>query len=353
MKKILFPGFFCLSIAIILIFTIDSCKPRISPAEGIQVEYAKEVNFPNLNSLSLSVYTLNESSRITPKDVQGKLQILMDIAGVKGKYKLNDEEKSENELWFKNPEDPSSIVNFTLRNGDMTFNGGMAKYRADNSTPDLVKSDQAEKMAREYIHKLKIPVNENELVVAHIGGVNLGTYRDGKSNIYEKFTTVRFDRKLDGIPVLGHSRIVIQLAEKGRLNSIVSQWAPLNKKDVSRKDILVQDDLKKQIEKAILSENTETFKILVESLQVAYFDDGSGIIEPAVYLKGRTFHKTKDKEGKELVKDYPYDTFIPLLISPKVKYPFNHEGLAKKPSDADTTGKKEEIRRSPDDLNKR
>lgn len=343
---------FWLFAVVFLLFTISACK-RSPETTKIPFEYAKQIEFPKFDTLVFGVYTISEKSRITSADCEKMLKNLSEIAATDYIGKKKETEKNENKIWYESPKDPSSIVHFNLTNGDFTFNTGMAKYAELKTTPDLVKSDKAVEIAQSYIKKLKIQINDEELTVAHIGGVNSGSFANGKSDVYEKFTTVRFERKLDGIPVFGHSRIVIQMAEKGKLNSIISQWTPLNKTFVKTAELIKSEELKPLIEKSILAENTKAQKIYIESVKIVYYDKGSGIIEPAVLVQGRTFMREKSVDGKPITKEYPYDTVIPLLKSPKLKYPFNHKALEKRPYEKDTIDPKQEARKSDDDLKKK
>ena len=334
-----------------------SCFPaKDSTGLGNKIEYTKNAVIPQYEGLQLAVFTKPKDYKMNVDQGERLIKMcsnLSDVSGRGNELRLNEEQKSENERWYINPRDPSAIVNFNMQNGDFTFNTGMRAYTDKRSTPGLQKAERAVEQAKSYLAKLEILYNRDELVTAHIGGLNMSTH-DAENNkaVYEKFTTVRFDRQLDKIPVYGHSRIIVQMAEEGKLNSLIRQWTPLNKLTTKKEEILTSPDFKKQLEQAILSENTDAQKIRLESLDLVYYDDGLGRIEPAVHVTGKTVHALKSRDGSTTSQEFSYDTVVPLLKSPGVRYPFNHSNLEKRPNQINETGKSEPGRKSEDDLNK-
>jgi hypothetical protein len=230
---------------------------------------------------------------------------------------------------------------------------GVAQYLGNRTTPKLLKADKAVERAREYLTKLGFPIQESELAVVHVGGMNQGVFDGKQSTVYEKFTTVRFGRILDKIPVYGHARIFVQMAEEGKLTKVIRQWTPLEKAAVKSEEIIAADDLKKRLEQAILGENADAQKVRIGSLELVYYDNGTGIIEPAIRVKGKTVHSSTGKDGKSITEEFPYDTVVPLLKTPQLRYPFTHGGVAKAPTETDREDMQQEIRRSDDDMKKK
>ena len=321
--------------------------------DGNKIEYTKDAVFPKYEGLELAVFSTPANFTMTSDIGDRYIRLAGELAGIKNEMRLNEEQKSDTERWYINPNDPSAIVNFNTRNGDLTFNSGMKAYLGNKSTPDLLKNEKAVEQAKTYLSKLEILYKPEELVQAHVGGVNLGVHEGDKTAIFEKFTTVRFDRQLDKIPVYGHSRIIVQMAEKGKLNTLIRQWTPLDRTVAKKEELLVTDSLKRQLEKAILSENRDAQKIRLESLQLVYFDAGLGTIEPAIHVIGKTVHAIKDKAGAPSTQEFAYDSVIPLLKAPRSRYPYSHANLEKRPNDVDNSDKVEPVRKSPDDLNKK
>lgn len=331
---------------------LASCKgkpteqPQTQPVDN-KIEYTKEATFPKIEGLNLGVYERPKDYKFTVDDGQKLLNRLRDLSRTKTQFKVNEEMQRTGETWYNSPQDPSAAARINQRNGDLSFNEGMSRYRGDKATPGLLTAAAAEQRAKEYLKQLELPVKDNDWVVAHVGGVNLGIHENDATKVVEKFTTVRFDRQLDGIPVYGHSRIVFQLAEEGRINSFFWQWSPLEKREPGKEALRMNpDEMKKQLEDAVLQENTEAQKIRIESIQLVYFDDGSGVIEPALHIKGKTLQTGRDRKD-----EFPYDTVIPLLKSPQAKYPFNHRA-EKRPNDLDNSNQAPEIPRSPDERGK-
>ncbi|MBI1803216.1 MAG: hypothetical protein HYR77_02005 [Ignavibacteria bacterium] len=94
-------------------------------------------------------------------------------------------------------------------------------------------------------------------------------------------------------------------------------------------------DLKKDFEKYVLSENTDAQKISVTSIELVYYDNGKGIIEPALRAKAETEYAT-DKAKQKTMK-FPYDIVVPLLKTPQAIYSYMHDkfknGIDKKATD--------------------
>jgi hypothetical protein len=340
----------CVSTGILLFLQL-SCNPK-PPADN-RIEYTKDAVFPKYSEVQMAVYTIPKDFRTSPDEFQSFLKRATQLAGDRSKLVVNPNVKYDNEIWYHNPKDPSAFINYDLRNGDFTYDKGVSNYLGNRTTPGLLKADKAVERAREHLKKLGFPIEESELSVVHVGGVNTGVYDGTKSEIYEKFTTVRFGRLLNKIPVYGHSRIIVQMAEEGKLAKVIRQWTPLEKATLRSDDMLPSGDLKKRLERSVLSENAGAQKVRIRSLQLVYYDNGTGIIEPAIRVLGKTVQSSTGRGGKVETVEYPYDTVVPLLKSPQLRYPYTHGGLAKAPTETDREDMKVEIRRSEDDIKKK
>jgi len=160
--------------------------------------------------------------------------------------------------------------------------------------------------------------------VGHVGGVNMTMhdYKEG-NRIYEKLTTVRFDRMLDNIPVLGHSRLLVQMGEKGVIQSIIKQWTPLSSVAVKSDSLVSKDEVKKSIEDHLMGENKGASKIIIKKINLIYYDNGKGIIEPALHIIGLVLVPQSSKDST--LMSFKHDTVEPLLKNPRISYTFKGE----------------------------
>jgi len=276
---------------------------------------------------------------------------LLQYAGASSEFDLANAIKENGILFYKNPKDPSAILNVNLANGDISLNRGTMAYAGLNSTPDLMKNEEALKMAKQHLAKLDLGKgDENFMTVGHVGGVNMTMHDDKQGDkIYEKFTTVRFDRELDGIPVLGHTRLLVQMGSKGSIQSLVKQWAPLSNKMISTEAIVNRDDVKKSIEKHLMDENKGAEKISIKKITLIYYDPGKGIIEPALHVIAEV-HMPRTKTNTSFI-GFKHDMVEPLLKNSRLSYTFMGE-KHEMPKQQDATDNKSEIPRGADEKNK-
>jgi len=236
---------------IVVIAGCKSCTPKPvenPPAKSI-VTYEAGATIPDYQKMTLQNYEVAAGAKTDEATAQKNVSQLLQYAGASSEFDLANAIKENGILFYKNPKDPSAILNVNLANGDISLNRGTMAYAGLNSTPDLMKNEEALKMAKQHLAKLDLGKgDENFMTVGHVGGVNMTMHDDKQGDkIYEKFTTVRFDRELDGIPVLGHTRLLVQMGSKGSIQSLVKQWAPLSNKMISTEAIVNRDDVKNQL----------------------------------------------------------------------------------------------------------
>ncbi|MBI3365153.1 MAG: hypothetical protein HY033_09625 [Ignavibacteriae bacterium] len=221
-------------------FLLTSCHRK---TEENKITYSENAVFPDYEKINFNTYQISPDARLSDTTAQKTIGQLLQIIHAEKYFDMSQPDTEEFRLWYKGIKDPSAILNVNLRNGDITINKGMAVYRQDSSTKALPKGDAALRIAKEYLQKLNFLDEEKNMVVAHVGGVNMGVHSEqGKGEVYEKFTTVRFNRMLNGIPVFGHSRIILELAEEGSLHGIIRQWPPLSATPVKGESLLSKDD---------------------------------------------------------------------------------------------------------------
>ncbi|MCX6243099.1 MAG: hypothetical protein NTU98_00190 [Bacteroidetes bacterium] len=329
------------------IMIMQGCKPKIPPTSGPTVTF--EAKIPDLQNQTFNTYTVSEKARINPEQARILARKLLDISGEARNFDL-EKPVVENEKmwWLKHKKDPSASLKINLQNGDISLNNGTMAYMEKKSTPDLLKEDAAVKMANSWMEKMGYKLDDKSLVLAHVGGANMGNYdqKEG-AKVYEKFTTVRYDRILDNIPVLGHSRIIVMMAEKGKLQQMIANWAPLQSAEVKKERVVIQDDLKGSIEKHLIGDNAGAKNITVKTINLVYYDDGSGILEPALHALCEV-QIPKGKNDTTLIT-VKHDLVEPILKDAKMMYTFQAVKRDIVPKQADTTNMKEELIKGRDE----
>ena len=315
--------FFTLAV-IIVIAGCKSCtpKPVENPPVTSIITYEAGATIPDYPKMTLQNYQVAESAKTDEATAQKNVSQLLQYVGASGEFDMANAIKENGILFYKNPKDPSAILNINLLNGDISLNRGTKAYMGLNSTPDLVKNEEAVKIAKQHLAKLNFGTgDENQLVIGHVGGVNMTVHDDKQGDkIVEKLTTVRFDRELDDIPVIGHTRVLVQMGSKGSVQSLVKQWAPLSNKKINNESIVNIDDVKKSIEKHLMDENKGAEKIIVKKITLIYYDTGKDVLEPALHIIAEV-QMPRGKTDSKFI-GFKHDLVEPLLKSPRLSYTF-------------------------------
>lgn len=321
MKNISLACLFLGSFAVTLLFSTCKCKKT----EGNDiVVFAPTATIPAYENKPLNTYLLSDKAAVDEKTAVDQMKQLLTTMGEQDNFDLANGVKDGNQLFFINKQDPSASCMINLSNGDISVNTGSQKYMDAGSTPGLVQKDEARKLAEGYLQNLKYAnFNDASVVLGHIGGVNMGQYDgQGNSQVYEKFTTVRYNRMLDSILLLGHSRMVVQLAERGKLHGLIRQWADFNPTRVQRGEVVGRDDVQQSIAQHLMGENKGASKITVNKVDLVYYER-KGKIEPALHVICQIEYPA-DAIGATK-GPFPYDLVEPILKNPGISYTYMAE----------------------------
>jgi hypothetical protein len=178
-----------------------------------------------------------------------------------------------------------------------------------------------------------LDLEENEIGGITYGGVNMAVYRGVDENDnpitddYRKFVTVRVSREVNGLPVLGESRVVARLGENGNLHSLVYNWTPIaNERSEEPAELRSDEDINFQIEEQLKARGAEANEIKVNLSELVLYDDGTGAFEPVYFVVGDATYantyvnaETGEEETKELTM--PLDLFVPILTNSTARLP--------------------------------
>lgn len=246
-------------------------------------------------------------------------------------FKLDD-----TRIGYSSPEDPSASFEMDTATGSFLFNGGLKKYREEESTRNLPAEGEAVDLSQKWLAEMGFTPRAGEMKVVHVGGLNLAV-TDGASGsqIFEKLRTVRFGRELNGLAVEGDARITMHLGEDGDLAGMIYQWPEIGKAEKLSRDKLMPaekmqaaalDQIQSVVGKALRAELTDVDLVL--------YDDGQGVMEPAYHVVVERYFDYGDDKPVMI----PYDFYQPTTVEPQAFYPFM-EVAAREPADGREVGK--------------
>lgn len=212
--------------------------------------------------------------------------------------------------------DPSAAFELDTHTGGFSFNGGLRKYRLEERTPGLPDPETALALARRHLDALGLKLDPKQVGGLRAGGLNMAV-PDGRggSVIYEKLRSVRIARQIDGLPVEGDGRVIVQLGAGGALAGLVHQWPALEKA------VPVELGDTREIRKGALAEilkvSQRAVRAQLSTVELVLYDDGRGVIEPAYHF---VVERDFDHDDGELTR-IPYDFYLSTAAKPLAHYP--------------------------------
>lgn len=252
-------------------------------------------------------------------DKDGAKALANKILSYTGATKLAEDSKasSEERVVYRDANDPSAVLSIQLSTGKVVFNKGMKGYEKEEKTPNLPKREVAPEICVTHLENLDMLPAASQMVVLTYVRVIMSAYHSGgpvPTPVYDKLAMVRYARQLDGLEVVGASRIVMRLGAGGELVFLAKDWTDVKERSVLRGDLLDAAGVRTQIENQLTATYPNAQTITVNKAKLAMFDDGKGIIEPAVVVFGVVDDGITDP--------YNIDWIMPLLKTPKAQYPY-------------------------------
>ena len=272
----------------------------------------------DLKSKDLTSYQTDVSLNLNKDSIQKKLKQIEEYTG----REINNrkiQKSGKNHLIIKDSTDSSVFFNMDSHSGSFSYSSSMEKYYKEERTPNLLNNKEALSMAYKHLESLNLMPKKEQLGKVTQGGLYMATRKEnGDTANYKKMTSVRIDRKLDGIPVLGDSRIFINMGSNGEIANMIYQWdSILSSKRIPSTEKNSIDDIKKNIYKRLEKGAKDAIKIKFNKIDLVLYDDGKGIIEPAYHIETQLFYKNKKDSYNE-----PFDFYVPVLKKPHAFYPF-------------------------------
>ncbi len=233
---------------------------------------------------------------------------------------------------FHSDNDPTAMLHIDTQTRTIVFNKGIGDISDHASTPALTTVEAAPQVAKSLLEELQLsPENADELRVEHVGGLNMGLEgADGETQVFEKVRTVRFGRELGGMKVIGPgSRIVVQLGQEGQMRGVVRRWNEVVSAPIAPESKFSAEQIREMITFRLAGAASEAQGIEFQSAEVVLFDDGKGVIEPAirveVELTFETEFRAEDGTTQQREVKNPLDFFVPILRNPKAEMPFTKD----------------------------
>ncbi|MEQ8763530.1 MAG: hypothetical protein RL885_06365 [Planctomycetota bacterium] len=294
---------------------------------AIQTTPGQDLNIQQKLDAARHTYTAPKVQLMTAEKAQALSIDLTEQSG--GRLEVTPSVDSATDILFRGETDRSAMLHVDKNTGGFVFSRGFDGMRDDNGTPGLPAKNTSVQVAVNLLNDLGLmPAGFGQsVVVEHVGGVNMGVHNeDGTTEDFEKLRTVRFARVQDGLKVEGRgSRLVVNLAEQGRLFGLVHRWQPFQGRALTAAEKLTVDEVREQAARQIRIASGDAKQATLESIELVLFDDGQGNMEPALHIVTQMTYASKeiDVTGAEIDRDVtnPFDFFIPVLRDSKANFP--------------------------------
>ena len=117
-------------------------------------------------------------------------------------------------------------------------------------------------------------------------------------------------------------------------------WAELEARKADQNGIKSDDVILGEIRRRLFMMAGEAEVIVVEKADLVLFDDGRGVVEPAIYVVAAAQYEGPERAGGSV--RIPVDFYIPVLLESEGYYPFHQDVEARWPgSETKDRGKEE------------
>jgi hypothetical protein len=288
------------------------------------VQYDKGLKPLEYNASNFKTYRLLNKNKVNADIAKSRMNEILALSQKKQLRFLQDTAKDPESKYigFRRSDDASGVFEMNRITGRIVFNSGLKEYNGDLSTEGLPTEQEAVTLAKRYMTQIKLVDDEKELSKPVFSGLEMSAKKDGgKAQIYKKMITVRYNRIKDGMPVEGASRLIFSFGKKGELTSMIADWGKWEASVLSAGAVIDPKEITRLIEKKILAETGGAKQILVTKREVVLYDDGQGLMEPAVYVTAMLKYTRRSKDGKEQEYSIPYDFYQPLQKSSAALFP--------------------------------
>ena len=229
--------------------------------------------------------------------------IVQDICAHTGSSLYLDEQKTGGDIQYYSTLDNSVNCKIDRKTGDIFYR---KHVDIDGPIPGLPSKTNAPALAKQHLKALGLYKNKmGDPIVTTIEEA----FFNGQVTVrYEKTRVVTFTRKISGIPVKGASRAVVMLGANGDLDGMFVRWMDVKSEKITGK--LAKSEMKAFL-KSQLKSRGEANSIRIKKSSLVLYDNGKGVIEPALVLEGEV-----TIEGGTFGSNW----MLPVLTDPKAEY---------------------------------
>lgn len=277
------------------------------------VVFAESYKDPDTSSIS-QYYQKSPADALSKSEGEALANSIFAYTGTT--FTLDAAESNDEILLYRNTGEKTGICYIELATGKVFFNKGMENYLTIGETMDLPNNADAQMIAHNHLKALKLFPSMG-VVLNHVGGLGMAIHEEDGSNYdYKKLVMVYENRELDGLQVVGSSRLVTGLGTGGELVSLGKCWVDVSPVAVSPTDIQDGPAIRDRITTQLLEAYPNADKIEVQEQLLIYYDDGKGIIEPALQITGTVIPKGE-------IESQPIDWIVSIMVAPHATYPYD------------------------------
>lgn len=293
-------------------------------AEEISVSISNNMQELDIVSMTYYQYQSAMPRRVRDAEILKLAERLYAYTGVELDLEGLKEQEGE-QMLFKAAEGEKVKALLDVFSPDtlgFVFSKDLDKYEETiTDTRGLPTEHEAPLIAEKHLKALGLLPDDDgsEIFVENVGSICMAIYNPetGQSKEFEKLKVVDFGRKLNGLRVLGigTSRLAVRLGTDGELVTVMKNWTAVEKELSTRKaDVIEQSSIEDHVQNILRSkyQGSNVNSIRIDQAEMVMYDDGKGVIEPALFIIGKMYTGT----GEEFNGDW----IIPVFRNPKARY---------------------------------
>lgn len=298
------------------------CETRV----GFDSSYIKA----NISEQALYTYREDKKELINARKAEQIAKKLLVYTNSYGNFSGFEQDKVNSRLLYRSNFDSTATFEINTRTGEFLFDKGIGPYDVRGDTSNLPDEKEAVRIAKQHLNNLGLLPSEEELEVSHVGGLGMSVLNnDGTTSDYKKQVTVYFSRKINNVPVVGASRIVVDMGSSGELVGLIKNWRKIDKsktKKLSKNEFLDARARYDKMMSGFRGKCSDAKAVKIKQSQLVLYDDGKGVIEPAIFSVADLIVEKKviTRNNGTVVQKSTFfsDEITPLSKNPKAIYPY-------------------------------
>ncbi|MDH4239732.1 MAG: hypothetical protein OEW48_09230 [Phycisphaerae bacterium] len=275
-----------IAVSIVLATLIGGCRP----AQEQRIVFTAKISDDILTrAADLQVYMLQPSKADRSTFDSWAKQLFGDV-------RIDTAAQIDGLISISDPKNGSNFMMLDLETGYLSFNRGMAD-QIDDKPGKLPSDDEAVKLALAFLQKSKFtPADPKEMTLAHIGRIRSASFDPTTGNVgsvRDQMLTIYFDRKLNGVPVIGSgSKMLVRIGDGGQVVGGARRWTERAQgQRIEKKDLRSVAELTKDITSFLSQEIGAAERIEIVQFILTYYDNGGKYIQPVLAYEAKVTAK--------------------------------------------------------------